>query len=63
MPYPTEKCYPGDSKALTIAGIALLTGGILLFFCCIPAWAWLGLLGILLMAAGFVLLKISHAGR
>ena len=61
MPY--EKCYPVGSKALTIAGIALLAIGILLVFCCIPAWAWLALLGVLLMAAGFVLLGISHAGR
>ncbi len=61
MPY--QKCYPGPSKALRIAGILLLICGILLVFCCIPAWVWLALLGVLLMAAGFVLLRISQTGR
>ncbi|MBQ8150538.1 MAG: hypothetical protein IJ041_08475 [Clostridia bacterium] len=61
MPY--QKCYPGSRKALRIAGIVLLAAGILLVFCCIPAWAWLALLGVLLMAAGFVLLRISQTGR
>lgn len=63
MAYPYEKCFPGGSKLLPIAGYVLLAAGILLVFCCIPVWAWLALLGILLIAAGFVLLGISQAGR
>ncbi|MBR4067369.1 MAG: hypothetical protein IKK08_01935 [Clostridia bacterium] len=63
MPYPYEKCYPGNSRLLTIAGIVLLAAGILLVFLCIPKWAWLALLGILLIAAGFVLLRIGQSGR
>lgn len=63
MSYPYEKCYPGHSRILTIAGTALLAAGILLVFLCIPAWAWLALLGILLIAAGFVLLHIGQTGR
>lgn len=61
MPY--ERCYPARSKPLTIAGYVLLATGILLLFLCIPAWAWLALLGILLIVAGFVLLRISQSGR
>lgn len=61
MPY--ERCYPGQNRALLIAGCLLLAIGILLVFLCVPAWAWLALLGILLIAAGFVLLKISQSGR
>ena len=63
MSYPYEKCYPGCSRILTVAGIALLAAGILLVFLCIPKWAWLALLGILLIAAGFVLLRIGQSGR
>lgn len=63
MSHPYEKCYPGSSRLLTVAGIALLAVGILLVFLCIPAWAWLALLGILLIAAGFVLLRIGQPGR
>ena len=61
MPY--ERCYPSQNKALTIAGCILLVTGILLLFLCIPVWAWLALFGILLIAAGFVLLRISQSGR
>ena len=50
-------------KELIIAGIVLLAAGILLVFLCIPKWAWLALLGILLIAAGFVLLRIGQSGR
>jgi len=63
MPYPYEKSYPCRSKWLYVAGYGLLIAGIFLLFCCIPLWAWLALLGVLLMAAGFVLLGISHAWR
>ena len=63
MSYPYEKCYPGQSRLLTLVSSALLAAGILLVFLCIPAWAWLALLGILLIAAGFVLLRIGQSGR
>ena len=63
MSYPYEKCYPGQSRWLTLVGSVLLAAGILLVFLCIPAWAWLALLGILLIAAGFVLLRIGQSGR
>lgn len=61
---PREKCYPtGNSQPLTIAGYALVIIGILLLFICIPCWAWLALLGVGLMVAGVLLLKLSKAWR
>lgn len=61
---PMEKCYPtGNSTPLMIAGYVLVAIGILLLFICIPCWAWLALLGVALMAAGMLLLRLSKAWR
>lgn len=61
---PGEKCYPaGNNQPLMIAGYALVVIGILLLFICIPCWAWLALLGVGLMVAGVLLLKLSKAWR
>ncbi|MCI5956262.1 MAG: hypothetical protein MRZ54_04700 [Clostridiales bacterium] len=61
---PMEKCYPtGSSTPLMIAGYVLVALGILLLFICIPCWAWLALLGVALMAAGVLLLRLSKAWR
>lgn len=46
-----------------IAGYALVVLGIILLFACIPCWAWLALLGLGLMIAGVLLLKLSKAWR
>ncbi|MDD6142424.1 MAG: hypothetical protein PUD16_02870 [bacterium] len=59
-----EKVYPcGRNTGLMIAGYVLLAAGIILLFVCIPGWVWLALLGVLLMAAGTLLLKLSHVWR
>jgi len=59
-----EKCYPtGKSPTLTMAGYVLLAVGVILLFVCIPFWAWLALLGVALIAAGWTLLKLSNAWR
>ena len=62
---PSTKCrYPtGDKKPLEYAGYALLALGALMLFLCVPCWAWLALLGAALIAAGFLLLKISRRWR
>lgn len=61
---PVEKCYPsGKNTPLMIAGYALLALGVLLLFLCIPCWAWLALLGLGLIAAGALLLRLSKAWR
>ena len=61
---PGEKCYPsGKNTPLMIAGYALLALGVLLLFLCIPCWAWLALLGLGLIVAGALLLRLSKAWR
>ena len=42
---------------------ALLALGAVLLFLCIPCWAWLALLGLGLIVAGAVLLRLSKAWR
>lgn len=64
MPKSFERCYPaGSNTPLMIAGYALVILGIILLFICIPYWAWLALLGVGLMIAGVILLRISKAWR
>lgn len=59
-----EKCYPtGRSVPLILAGAALLLAGVVVVFVCIPGWAWCGLIGLALIAAGFVLVRLGSAGR
>lgn len=61
---PIERCYrTGVSKPLQAAGYAALALGAVLLFVCVPCWAWLALLGLALLAAGFLLLKLSNTGR
>ena len=43
--------------------LALLALGVLLLFLCIPCWAWLALLGLGLIVAGALLLRLSKAWR
>lgn len=64
MHQAVEKVYPCQRSAgLMIAGYALLAAGIILLFVCIPGWVWLALLGVGLIAAGTLLLKLSHVWR
>ena len=52
-----------ENTPLMIAGYALLALGVLLLFLCIPCWAWLALLGLGLIVAGALLLRLSKAWR
>ena len=64
MAKPYEKCYStGGGKPVMIAGYALIIIGVILLFCCIPCWAWVALIGVGMMVAGVILLKISRAWR
>lgn len=64
MPSPMQRCYPaGKNAALTVVAYALLALGVLLLFVCIPCWAWLALIGLGLIAAGLLLLKLNSAWR
>ena len=59
-----QKCYrTGLSKPLLIAGYAALALGVILLFVCVPCWAWLALIGVILVAVGLFLIKISNTGR
>ncbi|MBP3645608.1 MAG: hypothetical protein J6K55_04200 [Clostridia bacterium] len=59
-----EKCYPANRNTpLAVAGYILLAAGILILFVCIPRWAWLALLGVGLIALGWIVLRLSNAGR
>ena len=61
---PMERCYPaGRSVPLIVIGYALLGLGVILLFACIPCWAWFALLGVGLIALGWLLLRLGKAGR
>ena len=64
MPKPMEKCYPsGQSPALVIVGYVLLGLGAILLFLCVPGWIRPALVGVGLIAAGLLLLRLGKAGR
>lgn len=61
---PMERCYPAERSVPLIAiGYALLGLGVILLFACIPCWAWFALLGVGLIALGWLLLRLGKAGR
>ncbi|MBR5548085.1 MAG: hypothetical protein IKU70_14060 [Clostridia bacterium] len=62
MPQPTCQAYPSRSCGRLI-GYLLLTAGIILLFVCIPGWAWLALIGVALMAAGWLILRLCSTWR
>lgn len=47
------------SSALPAMGAVLMGAGLILLFVCIPGWAWLALTGMVLIAAGFVLIRLG----
>lgn len=57
-------CYPtGTRQPLAYIGYALLALGVITLFLCVPCWAWLALLGLALLLAGFLALKLSGIWR
>lgn len=64
MPKAYERCYPAmENRFAAIAGYVLIVVGVILLFICIPGWAWVALLGVVLMAAGLLLLRFSNTWR
>ncbi|MBR3904720.1 MAG: hypothetical protein IKJ51_03310 [Clostridia bacterium] len=58
MPY--EKKYPGgNSLLLRIAGALFIATGVLILIFCIPGWAWLSLIGVVLIVVGIILILQS----
>ena len=58
-----SKRYVHDEHRIQAAGAILIALGLLLLFACIPGWLWLAVFGVLLMAAGWLLLKWNDAWR
>lgn len=57
---PYQKKYPGGINILLrIAGGILIAAGIFILIFCIPCWAWLSLIGIILIVIGVVLILQS----
>lgn len=62
MPQTMHRKYPCQS-GIKVVGYVLLAAGIILLFTCIPGWAWLALMGVLLMAAGWLILRMCSTWR
>lgn len=59
-----QKCYrTGGGPVLNAIGAALLIAGAAVLFVCIPCWAWCGMIGLALIAAGLLLIRLGNAGR
>lgn len=55
-----EKKYPGgNSLLLRIAGALFIAAGVLILIFCIPGWAWLSLIGVVLIVVGIILILQS----
>ena len=46
-------------NALPTVGIALIAAGLILLFACIPGWAWTAITGLVLIAVGYVLIRLD----
>lgn len=57
---PPQRTYRQGVKLARIIGVTLIALGLLLLFLCIPGWAWAALAGCLLVAAGFLLIRVSR---
>jgi len=60
---PRTKCYKENNTTLMIVGAVLIALGLLLLFLCIPGWAWAAFTGILLIGAGYLLIRLGKTGR
>lgn len=50
-------------QVIQVAGIVLMAAGVIVLLFCIPCWAWAALLGIVLVALGFILLRLDRERR
>lgn len=57
-------CYPSsERKPFEVLGYILIGVGVILLFLCIPGWAWVALIGVVMVVLGYFLVKISKAWR
>ncbi|NCB05095.1 MAG: hypothetical protein EOM69_06185 [Clostridia bacterium] len=60
----TSACYPSsERKPFEVLGYILIGVGVILLFLCIPGWAWVALIGVVMVVLGYFLVKISKAWR
>lgn len=53
-----RQCYPsGKSSLLRIVGFVMIGLGLILLLFCVPWWAWIAIIGALLIALGIILAK------
>ena len=57
---PPRRTYRQSAKLARTIGVSLIALGLLLLFLCIPGWAWAAMAGCLLVAAGFLLIRIGR---
>lgn len=60
---PVTRCCRASGRPLLILGCCLIATGLLLLFLCIPCWAWAALLGSVLIALGYLLLRLGCGRR
>ena len=52
------QCYPSSgSFLLRVAGYVLIAAGVLVILLCVPYWAWLALVGAVLILLGLMLVR------
>jgi len=63
----TSACFQSyrqrSNPAVQAAGIVLIAFGLTLLFICIPGWAWAAAAGLLLITAGYLLLRLNDGRR
>ena len=62
MSHPEHRRYPCRG-GVPILGYVFLALGAILLFACIPGWLWLAVIGVGLMAAGWLILKWNDTWR
>ena len=58
-----KRCYRQGNGTLTLLGGVFIAAGLLLLFLCIPGWAWAAFGGAVLIAAGWLLIRLGKDGR
>ena len=52
-----RRCYPTGGTVKKVIGAVLIVLGVLLILLCMPCWAYLALLGVILIVVGMALIR------
>lgn len=58
-----SRCYKQGGTGLIAVGAVMAAAGLLLLFLCVPGWAWTALIGMALLASGWLLIRLGKNGR